>query len=658
MSYKWPGIPNGDYSFDHGRAVWNKIINYLRRLCEKLDADIVDATADRRGMMTAADKQTLDAIPDIYAVRAGTLMDNPIIRTSPTDLVGGIRNGIGNDADEIIDVGWDVTEGSGAFLGLRSVNAVTDPGSFRLGAKNDQTYVVLRGWPDGRLTWNEHKVITITDTATSTTAGVMSAADKRALDAVPTIYETKANAITGLSVSGTTVTYTKGDGTTGTITTQDTDTTYNLATQSASGLMSSADKTYIDFLSGRIVNNNNLVRINSDITLNGLFKSSVQTESYMRVHVSALEDAASQWNELSFYGKEDGKRIGMLRATDYADGRHLVQLTASNTNPNDPDQTIWASVVLSAWPDGTVTVAAPTPAAANLNNTQIATTAFVKKCVPVSIGNATRPVYTDTNGVVTACAYELNKTVPADAVFTDTTYSLATQNTSGLMSADDKTIVDSVPNLGTFNKTFFSQTSGTFTAPRTGVYRITLKGGGGGGGARYTQYKTLGTGGGEGGTLVFYAALSKNTTYSYVVGAGGTGGIDGDEDTTYINGTAGGRTEFVIGNYTYYVTGGSAGANSGNLTKPAGLGGRKYAIGSRQGYFIPGAPGQSGGGIGSGTNVSFDFGYALCGGGNGGGNGDSNGAVLGGGGAGSSPAGNAPVAQDGGDGYVLIEYAG
>ena len=40
-------------------------------------------------------------------------------------------------------------------------------------------------------------------------------------------YETKANAITGLSVSGKTITYTKGNGTTGTITTQDTNTTYD-----------------------------------------------------------------------------------------------------------------------------------------------------------------------------------------------------------------------------------------------------------------------------------------------------------------------------------------------------------------------------------------------------------------------------------------------
>jgi hypothetical protein len=42
--------------------------------------------------------------------------------------------------------------------------------------------------------------------------------------------------IKGLSVSGKTITYTKGDGTTGTITTQDTNTTYSVGTASALGL--------------------------------------------------------------------------------------------------------------------------------------------------------------------------------------------------------------------------------------------------------------------------------------------------------------------------------------------------------------------------------------------------------------------------------------
>lgn len=63
---------------------------------------------------------------------------------------------------------------------------------------------------------------------------------------ITSTYETKANAITGLSVSGKTITYTKGNGTTGTITTQDTNTTYSAATTSAAGLMSAADKTKLD----------------------------------------------------------------------------------------------------------------------------------------------------------------------------------------------------------------------------------------------------------------------------------------------------------------------------------------------------------------------------------------------------------------------------
>lgn len=42
--------------------------------------------------------------------------------------------------------------------------------------------------------------------------------------------------IKGLSVNGRTITYTRGDGTTGTITTQDSNTTYSVGTASALGL--------------------------------------------------------------------------------------------------------------------------------------------------------------------------------------------------------------------------------------------------------------------------------------------------------------------------------------------------------------------------------------------------------------------------------------
>ena len=52
--------------------------------------------------------------------------------------------------------------------------------------------------------------------------------------------------ITGLSIKGRTITYTNSDGTTGTLTTQDTNTTYSVATTSTNGLMSSTDKTKLD----------------------------------------------------------------------------------------------------------------------------------------------------------------------------------------------------------------------------------------------------------------------------------------------------------------------------------------------------------------------------------------------------------------------------
>lgn len=59
-------------------------------------------------------------------------------------------------------------------------------------------------------------------------------------------------------------------------------------------------------------------------------------------------------------------------------------------------------------------------------------------------GSATNPVYADSDGILHATTYALNKTVPSDAVFTDTTYSNATTSTAGLMSASDKTKLNGI----------------------------------------------------------------------------------------------------------------------------------------------------------------------------------------------------------------------
>ena len=60
-----------------------------------------------------------------------------------------------------------------------------------------------------------------------------------------------------------------------------------------------------------------------------------------------------------------------------------------------------------------------------------------------SAGSATQPIYFS-DGKPVATTYALNKTVPSDAKFTDTTYSDATTSTHGLMSTTDKTKLDKI----------------------------------------------------------------------------------------------------------------------------------------------------------------------------------------------------------------------
>ena len=227
----------------------------------------------------------------------------------------------------------------------------------------------------------------------------------------------------------------------------------------------------------------------------------------------------------------------------------------------------------------------------------------------------------------------------------------------GTLTWDGKSLI----NNGQYSAMFFSQTSGSYTAPYTGVYKITLKGGGGGGGGRNTnRIYTGGSGGGEGATLIFYVTLTKNQPYSYTIGAGGSAGTDGTGDQT--NGANGGNTSFTLsGTEIYQSNGGGGGRNSGNSAKPGGRGGDSYAAPTGAVcHFIPGAPGMPGAGISTGSNLTDFVFYAAMGGGSGGGCAISGqNAIYGGGGGGSAGASSTPpLAQNGGDGYILIEYAG
>lgn len=206
---------------------------------------------------------------------------------------------------------------------------------------------------------------------------------------------------------------------------------------------------------------------------------------------------------------------------------------------------------------------------------------------------------------------------------------------------------------GVLANMFFSQTSGSYTAPYTGIYRITLKGGGGGGGGGKignANVASVGAGGGEGAEMIFYERLVKNTSYSYVIGAGGAAGSNASSIGDITPGASGGKTSIVTNGNTFSVSGGGGGFKA-TSSQVGGAGGNSFAsVGTV--YKIPGNPGGPGW-----TGVGGQ-------GGNGGGSGGARSlanstqhGIFGGGGMGA-PFDASVSPGDGGDGYILIEYAG
>ena len=89
-----------------------------------------------------------------------------------------------------------------------------------------------------------------------------------------------------------------------------------------------------------------------------------------------------------------------------------------------------------------------TPAAFNFSTRKFdingnANTATTATKLSTSAGSATQPVYFS-SGRPVACTYTLEKSVPSIAVFTDTTYSVATSSANGLMSSSDKSKLDGI----------------------------------------------------------------------------------------------------------------------------------------------------------------------------------------------------------------------
>ena len=219
-----------------------------------------------------------------------------------------------------------------------------------------------------------------------------------------------------LSINGKTITYTKGDKTTGTLTTQDT--TYSAATQSSAGLMSAADKTKLDGITA------NANKTTVDSALSSTSTNPVQN-----------------------------------KAINTALGNKVDKVSGKGLSTNDFTSTY--KTKLDGIAEGANNYALPTANNSTLGGVKttstVTSTSGLTAC-PIINGV---PYYKDTNTVYTHPTTEGNKHIPSGgssgqilrwssagtAVWgndNNTTYSNATTTTSGLMSAADKKKLDDI----------------------------------------------------------------------------------------------------------------------------------------------------------------------------------------------------------------------
>lgn len=258
----------------------------------------------------------------------------------------------------------------------------------------------------------------------------------------------------------------------------------------------------------------------------------------------------------------------------------LKEIAAAINNDPNFSATINNALALKAplvSPALTGTPTAPT-AAQTVNNTQIATTAFVKSALAALVGSS--PAALDTLN-------ELAAALGNDPNFATTmTNALAGKQPidNTLTALSGKSVAALLEYLG-LNKPHGVQTfttSGTWTCPEN-VSTVYLSGcaagggGGGGGGAPDASTKTSSSGGGGGaGEAVIKRAVTvvPGTVYNITIGSGGVAGNGGAPAGNGVGGSAGGSTSF--GSQLTLSGGGAGGAGSaatGSSSNPIGGGG-------------------------------------------------------------------------------------
>lgn len=269
-------------------------------------------------------------------------------------------------------------------------------------------------------------------------------------------YSTLANTIKSLSINGKTITYTKGDNTTGTLTTQDT--TYSNATTSKAGLMSTTDKSKLDNTNVSYCTCSTAADVASKIVnLSGNNQWSLKNGSLIMVSFTNTNTASNVtlnvngtgaypiWYNNAEYTSDGNAYTGYANRTiTYAfNGTHWVWIsssydanTQSNTNSTDTSSKIFLVGATSQGSNKTTyshdTVYVDTSG-------RICGTAGVysnKYYAPTSSGGTSYGV--GANGKV----LKSNGSTTYWGDDNNTTYNAATTSANGLMSSTDKSRLD------------------------------------------------------------------------------------------------------------------------------------------------------------------------------------------------------------------------
>jgi hypothetical protein len=236
----------------------NLTINNSTGVLDATDTDTTYsvATTSADGLLSSTDKSKLDGI----AVSA----NNYALPIAATNSLGGIKVGANltiNNSTGVLDATDTDTTYSAATTSADGLMSSTDKTKLDGIATNANNYALpiatandLGGFKVGtNLTINSTTgVLDATDTdttysvATTSADGLMSSSDKTKLDSVATSANnyslpTASSSVLGGIKVGANLTITNG-----VLDATDTDTTYSVATTSATGLMSSTDKTKLD----------------------------------------------------------------------------------------------------------------------------------------------------------------------------------------------------------------------------------------------------------------------------------------------------------------------------------------------------------------------------------------------------------------------------